>query len=131
MPLMNLSNLVGRMPVSRSDLAQVFPRHAIQTIDGVRVFAGGHQRFIKGGPLIAPVEVETNALAQLIFVDLAPPPFVEDVLMARENRFDSEHDRPVARLGAVFEQTGSKTLRRRKRVIIANQKYVGCSDHRG
>src|SRR5580704_16647423 len=106
MPLMNLSNLVGRMLISRSDLAQVLPGHAIQTIDGVRVFAGGYQQFLKGGPLIAPVEVETNALTQLIFIDLAPPPFVEDVLMARENRFDSKHNRPVARLGAVFEQTG-------------------------
>jgi hypothetical protein len=75
------------------------------------VFAGGYQQFVKGGPLIAPVEVETNALPQLFFVDLPPPPFFEDGLMARKNRLHSEHDGTISRLRPLLQQRRGKTLR--------------------
>src|SRR5580704_8814290 len=87
MPLMNLRNLVRSMSISGANLAQVFPRHAIQSINGISMFAGGYQQFVKRGPLIVPVEIETNALAKLVFIDLAPPPFFQNVLMAGKNRF--------------------------------------------
>ena len=82
MALPDLGHFVGRMAIPRPDLAQIFPRHAVQSIDRLGVLARGHQQFVERRPVIAPVEVEANALPQLFRINLAPPPFVEDVLVA-------------------------------------------------
>src|SRR5579863_446169 len=131
MALTNLGNLVRCMPISGPNLAQVFPRLTIEAIDCVGVFAGGYQQFVKGGPPIAPVEIETDALTELFFIDLTPPPLIEDVLMAGENRLDSEHDWTVSRLRPLLQQSRGKTLCRGERVIIADQDHIGRSDRSG
>ena len=41
MALADFSNLVGGVPVARSDLAQIFARHAIEPVDGCAVVASG------------------------------------------------------------------------------------------
>ena len=51
------------VPVTSSDFAQIFARHAIEAVDGGAVVAGGAEQFVKGGPVVSPVEFETNALA--------------------------------------------------------------------
>src|SRR5713226_5589968 len=83
--------LVGDVAVARSNFAQIFARHAIEPVDGGAVVAGGGEQLVKRSPFVAPVEVEPDALAQLVFVNLAATPFVEDVLVARKNGFDSQH----------------------------------------
>src|SRR5579871_3535196 len=82
MPFTDLGNLGNRMPVARADLAQIFPRHAIQAIDALAVLARGYQQFIKRRPIVSPVSIKADALAKFIFIDFAPPPLVEHMLMA-------------------------------------------------
>jgi hypothetical protein len=64
-------NLVGGMAITGSDLAQVFARHAIKTVDGGAMVAGGGEQFVKWSPFVSPVEFETDALAQLAFFNFA------------------------------------------------------------
>ena len=90
------------------------------------MFPCRHQQFVKGRPLISPVKIEANALPQLRFIDLPPPPFVKNLLMARENRLHSQHHRAVSRLRPLLKQSRGKTLRRRQRMIIADQHQVGA-----
>src|SRR5580700_2373588 len=98
MALTNLCNLVRPMLVSSPDFAQILPRLTIETINCVCVLAGGYQQFVKRRPLVTPVEIETDTLAELFFIDLTAPPLIEDVLMPGEDRLDSEHYRTIARL---------------------------------
>ena len=104
MALPDLGQFVDGMAIARADLAQIFARHAIQPIDGVGVLARGHQQFVERRPVVAPVEVEANALLQFFGVNLAPPPFIEDVLVAGENGFETQDHGAVSGLGAFFEQ---------------------------
>ena len=89
------------------------------------MLARGHQQFVEWRPVIAPVEVEANALLQLFRVNLAPPPFIEDVLVAGENCFQAQHHGAVSRLGAFFEQSRGETLGGRQSVVIADENGVG------
>ena len=89
------------------------------------MLARSHQQFVKRSPVIAPVEIEANALAQFLFVNLAPPPFVEDVLVAGEDGFKSQHHGTVSGLGALFQQGRGKALRGRQRMIVADENDVG------
>src|SRR6266481_2670071 len=66
-----IGNLVGGVPVTSSDFAQVFARHAIKAVDGGAVVAGGGEPFVKWSPFVSPVEFETDALAQFVFINLA------------------------------------------------------------
>ena len=125
MALANLGDLGGRVAVARADFAQVFARHAIQPIDRFGVIARGGQQFVKRRPVVSPVEVEADALAQFALVNFAPPPFVEDVLVAGENGFDSEHDGPVAGQRALLDQRRGIALGRGQSVVIADQDDVG------
>ena len=130
MALPDLGQLVDGVTIARADLAQIFPRHAVQTVDGVGVLARGHQQFVERRPVVAPVEIEANALLQFFGVNLAPPPFIEDVLVAGEDGFESQHHGTVSGLGALFEQSRGKALRGRQRVIVADENDVGAADVR-
>src|SRR5208282_568084 len=90
-------NLVGGVTVTGPDFAQIFARHAIKAIDGCAAVAGGGEQFVKWRPVVSPVKFETDALAQLVFVNLGAEPLVENVLVAGKNGFDSQHH------GAVVE----------------------------
>ena len=103
MALPDLGQLVSGMAIARPDLAQIFARHAVQPIDRVGVLARRHQQFVERRPVIAPVEVEANPLLQFFRVNFAPPPFIEDVLVAGENCFETQHHGAVPGLGAFFE----------------------------
>src|SRR4029077_9808975 len=113
-------NLVGGMAVAGSDLAQVFARHAIKPVDGGAVVAGGGEQFVKWSPFVSPVEFETDALAQLAFVDFAPEPFVENMLVAGKNSFDSQHyGAPVE--FEIAQERSQIALRIGQGVIVADQ----------
>ena len=89
------------------------------------MIARRHQQFVKWSPIVSPIEVEADALAQFALVDLATPPFVENMLVASENRLDAEHHGTVAGQRALLEQRRCVTLRSRQGVIVADQDHVG------
>ena len=96
MALADLGDLGRSVTVAGADLAQVFAGHAIETVDAFAVVAGRYQQFVERSPVVSPVEIEADALAQFALVDFAAPPFVENVLIAGEDGFDSEHDRAIS-----------------------------------
>src|ERR1043166_5043526 len=93
MALPNLSDLVRSVSVTRANLPQVFTRHTIQSVNTLGMIACSHQQFIEGLPIISPVKIETNAFTQLVLINLAPPPFIQNVLIAGKNCFDAQHYR--------------------------------------
>src|SRR5437867_1894260 len=92
------------------------------------MLARSQQQFVEGLPVIAPIQIKTNALTQFCFIDFPPPPFIENVLIARKNRFHSQDHGTVAGLRAFLQQGCSKTLRSRQRMIIANQQNISVAD---
>src|SRR5215831_15419229 len=104
MTLANFCNLQRRMAVARPDLAQILAWHAIQSIECFSVISSADQQLVKRIPVVSPIQAEANALPQLVFVDLAPPPFVKDVLVAGENGFHPQNDRPIADERPLFQQ---------------------------
>src|SRR5690349_8736845 len=104
MPLANLGNLHGGVTVAGSDLAQVFARHAIESVKRFGMVASRDQQFVERHPVVAPFDVEADALSQFGLVDLATPPFVENVLVTGEDGLNPEHDRTVARQCALLDQ---------------------------
>ncbi len=125
MALADFGNLGGGVTVAGADLAQIFARHAVETIDGFRVIARGDQQFVKWGPVVSPVEVEADALAEFALVDFAAPPFVENVLVAGEDGFDPEHHWTVPGQRALLDQRCGIALRSWQRVVVADQDDVG------
>ncbi len=125
MAFADFGDLGGGVTVAGADLAQIFARHAIESVDGFGVIARGDQQFVKWGPVVSPVEVEADALAEFAFVDFAAPPLVENVLVAGENGFDSEHDGAVPGQRALLDQRRGIALRSGQRVVIADEDDVG------
>ena len=71
MAVADIGNLVCGVAVTSSDFAEIFARHAIEPVDGGAVVAGGGEQFVKWSPFVAPVEFETDAQAQFVFINLA------------------------------------------------------------
>ena len=84
-------------------------------------------RFVERRPVVAPVEVEADALLQFFGVNLAPPPFVENVLITGKNCFETEDYGAVSGLGTFFQKSRGKTLGRRQSVIVADENQVGAA----
>src|SRR5260370_23278859 len=101
-----IGNLVGGVPVTSSDFPQILARHAIEPVDGGAVVASSGEQFVKWSPFVSPVEFETDALAQLAFINLAAEPFVATVLLAGENGFDSQHYGALVKCGVAQEPVG-------------------------
>ena len=90
-----------------------------------RVIASRDQQFVERSPVVSPVEIEADALAQFVLVDFAAPPFFEDVLIAGEDGFDSEHDRAIPGQGALLEQRCGIALGAGQGMVVADQDHVG------
>ena len=84
------------------------------------MLAGGGEQFVKWSPFVSPVEFETDALAQFVFINLAAEPFVKNVLVAGENGFDSQHDWALVKFGIAKERSRI-ALRVGQGVVIADQ----------
>src|SRR6185437_4830855 len=106
----------------------VLARHAIQTINRLGLLARRLHQFIKRGPVISPIKVKADALAEFRLANFASPPLVENVLIAGKNGFHTEHHRTVAGLHTLFEQGSRKSLRGGQSVIVADENRVGMSD---
>ena len=125
MALANLGNLGRGMTIAGADFAQIFARHAIETVDGLAMVARGDQQFVKRSPVVSPVEIEADALPQFVLVNFAAPPFFENVLVAGEDGFDSKHHRAISSQGALLDQRCGIALRGGQSVVVADQDDVG------
>ena len=125
MALADFGDLGGGMAVAGADLAQIFARHAVQAVDRFGMIARGDQQFVKWGPVVSPIEVEADALAEFALVDFAAPPFVENVLVASENGFDSEHHGAIPSQRPLLNQRCGVALRGGQRVVVADQDDIG------
>src|SRR5712692_1388047 len=125
MPLANLLNFAGCMPVTSSDLAQIFARHAIQTVDGLGVIAGRNQQLVKWSPIVAPVQVEADALAEFAFINLAAPPFVENMLVAGKDGLDSKDHAAVPCKGSLLDERSGVALGGGQSMVVPDQNNVG------
>src|SRR5438128_4290824 len=96
MSLTDFANFVSRVAIPHADLTQVFTWHTVEPIDGFRMLARSDQQFVKWRPIIAPVEIETNALPQFCFTNFATPPFVKYVLVSGKNDFHAEDYRTIS-----------------------------------
>src|SRR6266478_3780234 len=126
MAVAEIGNLVGGVPVTSSDFAEIFARHAIEPVDGGAVVAGGGEQFVKWSPFVSPVELEADALAQFVFTNFAAEPFVENVLVAGENGFDSQHYGALVKFGIAKERSWI-ALRVGQGVVVADQNDSGLA----
>ncbi len=101
--LADFGQLGGSMAVASADLAQIFARHAIEAVQSLSVVAGGHKQAIERSPVVSPVEVEADSLVEFVLVDITPPPFVENVLVAGKNGLHAKYDGTIADQGALLE----------------------------
>jgi len=125
MKLANLANLGSSMAIAGSDLPQVVARHAIQPVNSLTMIAGRAQQFVERRPIVSPVQIEANALAQFDVINFTAPPFFENVLIAGKDGFHSQHNRPVACESALLNELRRAPLCRRQRMIVPHQNYVG------
>src|SRR5258708_32420239 len=70
----HLHDFCAGVAISQSNSSQVVSRHAIETVECLGVVPGGRQDFPEGSPLVAPVNVAPNPLAQLCLVHPATAP---------------------------------------------------------
>src|ERR1700678_2099972 len=101
MAFAHLGNLRRGMAVARSDLSQVLARHAIQPIDSFAVIPRRNQQLVKWSPVIAPIQIKSDALTQFFIVDFTAPPLIEHMLIAGKDGFHSDHDWSVSNHRAV------------------------------
>ena len=120
-------DLVSGVPVTSSDFAQIFARHAIESVDPCAMVAGGGEQFVEWTPVVSPVEFEADALAQFVFVNLAADPFVKNVLVAGKNGFDSQHYRTLVEF-EIAKERGQVALRGGQGMIVADQNGSGPGD---
>jgi len=118
MKVAKFRNLVGGVTITGSDFAQIFTWGAVEAADQGAAIARHGEHFVERSPVVSPIEFEADTLAKLVFVDLATRPFVEDVLVARENCFDSQHERAIRQMFA--QQRGQIALRVGKGVVVAD-----------
>ena len=121
----HLHDFCAGVAISQSNSSQVVSRHAIETVECLGVVPGGRQDLTEGSPIVPPVKVEANPLTQFVLVNLAPPPLVQNVLVAREDGLHPKYDGPVARERTLFDSSGGVALCRRKSVIVADENDVG------
>src|SRR5437660_6741760 len=96
MRLTDFANFVSRVAIPHADLTQVLTRHTVEPIDGFRMLACRDQQLVKWRPIIAPVEIETNALPQFCFTNFATPPFVKYVLVSGKSGFYAKDYRTIS-----------------------------------
>src|ERR1700730_16037353 len=116
----HLHDFCAGVAISQSNFSQVVSRHAIEAVECLVVVSGGRQDFTEGSPVVPPVNVEANPLTQFVLVNLAPPPLVQNVLVAGEDGLDPKYDWPVAGERTLFYNRGGVVLCRRKSVIVAD-----------
>src|SRR5258708_38925883 len=79
---------------------------------------------MKRRPIVAPIQIEADALTQFALINLASPPFLENVLVAGKNSFNSKHDRTIPRHRTLFQELSGISLRRRQGMIGADKDDV-------
>jgi hypothetical protein len=62
---------------------------------------------------------------QFVFSNLPPPPFLQNVLVARKNRLHAQNYRPVSKQGTLLEKPAGESLASRQGMVVADQDQVG------
>src|SRR5690349_3250986 len=110
MLLSNVANFRGSMTIARANLPEILARHTVQAINRLAVLAGTFQEREERLPVVTPIGVVANAVAQFGFLDLTAHPFIQDVLVAGKDRFHADHDRTAASLRQLFDQRRRESL---------------------
>ena len=95
MTLPNLSQLQRGVAIACSNFPQILARHAIEAVESFGVIARAQQEFIERRPVIAPIQVEADALPKFRLFNLTTPPFVHNVLVAGKDSFQSQDHRTI------------------------------------
>src|SRR5438270_9555268 len=90
MALPNLSQLQRGVAIACSNFPQILARHAIEAVESFGVIARAQQEFIERSPVVAPIEVETNALPEFRLFNVTTPPLIHNVLVAGKDGFQSQ-----------------------------------------
>src|ERR1019366_64511 len=96
-------------------------------VDRGAVVPGSRKQFVKWSPLVSPVEFKAYTLAQLVLVNFAAEPFFENVLIAGENSFNSQHDRALVQF-RVAQERCQVLLRVGQGVVVSDQNDSGFGD---
>jgi hypothetical protein len=124
MAFANFLNFVGSMPITRADAPEIFPRHAIQAVNGFAMVSAASQQLKNRFPIVTPLGIEPDSPAKLIRIDFTAPPLIQDALVASENRFQAEDNRTVARLDTLFKKFGGEVLRVGQGVVVAYEENI-------
>ena len=126
MPVAYFGNLVGGVAVAGSDIAQVFARHAIESVDRARPHRGRQRAVRKMGPSRIPSQGRSGCAGGVRLVNLSAQPLVENVLVAGKNRFHSEHERALVQ-SRVPQERSKIALRVGQGVVVADQARMPAS----
>src|SRR5512142_600149 len=96
MPRPDFRQLIGGVAVTRANFSQVVTRNAVERIDGGAMSAPALQQLVKRLPVVSPIQVEPDPLAEFLLLDGPGEPLVQNVLVAGENGLQPEHHRPAA-----------------------------------
>src|SRR5438045_1274743 len=124
----HLANFCRCMAIARRDPAEVMARHAIESVDSLGMFAPADQQLIKRCPVVSPLAVKAQPPPEFGLADFAPPPFIQNSLIAGEHCLDAENNFAAMRL--LLDQLSRESLGRRKCMIVAGEQYVGGSEFR-
>src|ERR1700749_5015344 len=92
----NLRNLRRGMAITRSDLAHVAARLQVNPINRASESARLPQQADKRLPVVAPFIVIAKRGAKFLLTDFAAGPIVQYQLIAAEDHFQRQHNRPPA-----------------------------------
>ncbi len=109
-PLPDLGEFGGGVAIARTDAAHVVAWHAIEAVDAGSVTPRRLQQLAPRRPIVAPIEIEADALAQLALINLAAHPRVQNALVAGENHLHREQHRTIAGARELLQQLGSVAL---------------------
>src|SRR5581483_975860 len=118
MLLAQLVNLCSGMPIARSDAAHVLPRQAVEAVNFCSRRTGPQQQLAKRRPVISPISLKAYAAAEFVCIDFAALPFVDDPLIASDDRLNTNDHFPSSS-DKSFDHRCGVQLRSRERVIIA------------
>src|SRR5581483_3543188 len=69
-------------------------------------------------------------MPQFVLVNFAPPPLVEDVLVAGKDRLQRKHNRTIAEVHQILKLSCRKFLRRGQSVVITDEHQVRLRNER-
>src|SRR3954451_4054792 len=101
---------IGSMTIALGNATHIAPRRAIRSVYGNLQCASDLERVQKRLPLVSPIHIEAEALAQLGVGSRFCLPFVYDVLVTGEYRFEQQDKRTLLGLTQILEHVAQEEL---------------------